>query len=76
LDVQQKFTFLMVGFSCEMSCVSNGQPVFLKDIMSTNLSYSSTSLASVRNVTICLVALQLPSHFVLVHDENGSLNEG
>ena len=63
----------MVRFSCDTSCVSNGQPVFLKDIMSTNLPYSSISVASVINVTICLVALQLKSHFVLVYDENGSL---
>jgi len=55
--------------------MSNGQPVFLKDIMSTNLPYSSVSAASIINVTICLVALQLASHFVRVQDENGSLHE-
>jgi len=65
----------MVRFFCDTSCMSNGQPVFLKDIMSTNLPYSSVSAASVINVTICLVALQLASQFVLVYDENGSQNE-
>jgi hypothetical protein len=63
----------MVRFSWDVSCVSNGQPVFLKDIVSTNLPYSSISVASVINVTICLVVLQLTSYFVLVYDENGSL---
>jgi len=65
----------MVRFSCNTTCVSNGQHVFLKDIMSTYLPFSYIAIASVIKVTICLVALQLEPHFLLVYDENGSLNE-
>jgi hypothetical protein len=54
MGILHKVTLFMVRFSCDTSCVSNGQSVFLKDIMSTNVPYSSISVASVINVTILL----------------------